>query len=143
MQTVGLVVNYDLPITAAVYLHRIGRSGRFGRRGLAISLMAGNDDSGALEKAHLANIAKAYSISIEPAPAKLDQLTNSEPAVAPTPITKTVSKPVKRTLECQSCEKIEQPQPETWSKSKKRKLRDKKKKKDKKRKKAKREAPSL
>ncbi|VDL85256.1 unnamed protein product [Schistocephalus solidus] len=71
VQTVGLVVNYDLPSTAAVYLHRIGRSGRFGRRGIAISLVGGQPT----DKAHLATIAKAYGISIEPAPAQLSELT--------------------------------------------------------------------
>ncbi|VDN15505.1 unnamed protein product, partial [Dibothriocephalus latus] len=63
VQTVGLVVNYDLPSTAAVYLHRIGRSGRFGRRGIAISLVGGQST----DKAHLATIAKAYGTAIEPA----------------------------------------------------------------------------
>lgn len=74
VQTVGLVVNYDLPQTAAVYLHRIGRSGRFGRRGVAISFVGGdaaNDDI-----KHLAAIAKTYSITIGPAPANLGDLTN-------------------------------------------------------------------
>ena len=70
MQSVGLVVNYDLPQTAAVYLHRIGRSGRFGRRGLAISFVADSEDAN-----HLSGIAKTYSIAIGPVPAKLSDLT--------------------------------------------------------------------
>lgn len=70
VQTVGLVVNYDLPQTAAVYLHRIGRSGRFGRRGLAISFVASADDA-----THLNGIGKTYSIAIGPAPANLSELT--------------------------------------------------------------------
>ena len=74
MQTVGLVVNYDLPQTAAVYLHCIGRSGRFGRRGLAISLSAGSTDI-----SHTANIAKTYSIAISPATANLADLTETPP----------------------------------------------------------------
>ncbi|KAL5106015.1 ATP-dependent RNA helicase fal1 [Taenia crassiceps] len=72
VQTVGLVVNYDLPQTAAVYLHRIGRSGRFGRRGLAISFVADGNDV-----AHLNGIAKTYSITIAPTPPNLTDLTNS------------------------------------------------------------------
>lgn len=67
----GLVVNYDLPQTAAVYLHRIGRSGRFGRRGLAISFVAGDKDA-----AHLNDIAKTYSTTISPTPPNLADLTN-------------------------------------------------------------------
>uniref|UniRef100_A0A0R3TF12 ATP-dependent RNA helicase n=1 Tax=Rodentolepis nana TaxID=102285 RepID=A0A0R3TF12_RODNA len=74
VQTVGLVVNYDLPQTAAVYLHRIGRSGRFGRRGLAISFVGGHSSNGDIK--HLGTIAKTYSITIGPVPANLGDLTN-------------------------------------------------------------------
>jgi len=40
---VSVVINYDLPIDLSNYIHRIGRSGRFGRKGVAISLIARND----------------------------------------------------------------------------------------------------
>lgn len=43
VQGVGLVVNFDLPSDAATYLHRIGRAGRYGKKGLAISLIADRD----------------------------------------------------------------------------------------------------
>ncbi|ORZ33677.1 putative eukaryotic translation initiation factor eIF-4A subunit [Catenaria anguillulae PL171] len=43
VQQVSLVINYDLPLNREVYLHRIGRSGRFGRKGVAINF-ATNDD---------------------------------------------------------------------------------------------------
>ncbi|VDM32559.1 unnamed protein product [Hydatigera taeniaeformis] len=79
VQTVGLVVNYDLPQTAAVYLHRIGRSGRFGRRGLAISFVAGGNDA-----AHLNDIAKTYCVTISPTPPNLADLINL-PEVENTP----------------------------------------------------------
>merc|ERR1711939_1228295 len=36
---VGLVVNYDLPGSRENYLHRIGRTGRFGRNGIAVNLI--------------------------------------------------------------------------------------------------------
>jgi ATP-dependent RNA helicase DDX6/DHH1 len=36
---VNLVINFDFPKTAETYLHRIGRSGRFGRYGLAINFI--------------------------------------------------------------------------------------------------------
>ena len=42
---VGLVVNYQLPATIEAYTHRIGRTGRAGRKGVAVSL-ATNDDAG-------------------------------------------------------------------------------------------------
>jgi ATP-dependent RNA helicase len=34
VQQVSLVINYDLPINRENYIHRIGRSGRFGRKGV-------------------------------------------------------------------------------------------------------------
>ena len=37
VQQVSLVINYDLPNSRELYIHRIGRSGRFGRKGVAIS----------------------------------------------------------------------------------------------------------
>lgn len=40
---VSVVINYDLPTDIANYIHRIGRSGRFGRKGVAISLIARQD----------------------------------------------------------------------------------------------------
>lgn len=37
------VFNFDMPRTADVYLHRIGRTGRAGRKGVAISLVEAHD----------------------------------------------------------------------------------------------------
>ncbi|WP_261816682.1 ATP-dependent RNA helicase SrmB [Vibrio gallicus] len=42
---VSHVINYDLPRTADVYLHRIGRTGRAGKKGCAISLVEAHDQS--------------------------------------------------------------------------------------------------
>jgi ATP-dependent RNA helicase len=39
VQEISLVVNFDFPRSREQYLHRIGRSGRFGRRGVAISFV--------------------------------------------------------------------------------------------------------
>lgn len=36
---VNLVVNLDLPPDAATYVHRVGRTGRFGSRGVAVALL--------------------------------------------------------------------------------------------------------
>ena len=36
VQQVSLVINYDLPINRENYIHRIGRSGRFGRKGVGM-----------------------------------------------------------------------------------------------------------
>merc|ERR1712224_828425 len=43
VQQVSLVINYDLPQKMENYLHRIGRSGRFGRKGVAINFVTDND----------------------------------------------------------------------------------------------------
>lgn len=39
IQAVNVVINFDFPKNAETYLHRIGRSGRFGHRGIAINLV--------------------------------------------------------------------------------------------------------
>lgn len=55
VQQVSLVINYDLPTQPENYLHRIGRSGRFGRKGVAINFVTEED-------AHmLADIQKFYN----------------------------------------------------------------------------------
>eukprot|EP00211_Chloroparvula_japonica_P006281 CAMPEP_0119137980 /NCGR_PEP_ID=MMETSP1310-20130426/24785_1 /TAXON_ID=464262 /ORGANISM="Genus nov. species nov., Strain RCC2339" /LENGTH=402 /DNA_ID=CAMNT_0007129127 /DNA_START=43 /DNA_END=1251 /DNA_ORIENTATION=- len=40
---VSLVINYDLPTARELYIHRIGRSGRFGRKGVAINFVKSDD----------------------------------------------------------------------------------------------------
>lgn len=44
VQQVGIVINYDLPYDHETYLHRIGRSGRFNKKGVAISLISSRQD---------------------------------------------------------------------------------------------------
>ena len=39
----SLVINYDLPNNRELYIHRIGRSGRFGRKGVAINFVKTDD----------------------------------------------------------------------------------------------------
>lgn len=41
--TVNVVINFDFPKYAETYLHRIGRSGRFGHLGIAINLVTFQD----------------------------------------------------------------------------------------------------
>jgi len=43
VQQVSLVINYDLPSNRENYIHRIGRSGRFGRKGVAINFVTQDD----------------------------------------------------------------------------------------------------
>jgi ATP-dependent RNA helicase DDX6/DHH1 len=41
--SVNVVINFDFPEYAETYLHRIGRSGRFGHRGIAINFITEDD----------------------------------------------------------------------------------------------------
>lgn len=43
VQQISLVINFDLPVNLENYLHRIGRSGRFGRKGVAINFVTNSD----------------------------------------------------------------------------------------------------
>ncbi|AGO14201.1 AaceriAER408Wp [[Ashbya] aceris (nom. inval.)] len=69
VQQVSLVINYDLPELLENYIHRIGRSGRFGRKGVAINFITRE------EAAKLKSIEKHYSIKIKPMPADIDSLS--------------------------------------------------------------------
>ena len=62
VQHVSIVINYDLPKSLENYLHRIGRSGRFGRKGLAINFVTNKD----LQT--LKEIEKFYNTQIEEMP---------------------------------------------------------------------------
>lgn len=46
VQQVSLVINYDVPNDREDYLHRIGRSGRHGRKGAAVTFVAPRDETG-------------------------------------------------------------------------------------------------
>lgn len=43
IMSVNVVINFDFPRYSETYLHRIGRSGRFGRYGLAINFITDDD----------------------------------------------------------------------------------------------------
>merc|ERR1719265_1988628 len=62
VQQVSLVINYDLPGNVENYLHRIGRSGRFGRKGVAINFVTNNDVRA------MKDIEKYYHTQIEEMP---------------------------------------------------------------------------
>lgn len=62
IQQVSIVINYDLPIQKETYIHRIGRSGRFGRKGVAINLISYYD------KQKLKSIEEFYATEIAEMP---------------------------------------------------------------------------
>lgn len=68
VQQVSLVINYDLPSHRENYLHRIGRSGRFGRKGVAINFVT--DD----ELKILHDIEQFYSTQIEEMPININDM---------------------------------------------------------------------
>ena len=43
IQSVNVVINFDFPKISETYLHRIGRSGRYGHLGLAVNLITYED----------------------------------------------------------------------------------------------------
>ena len=61
---VNLVINLDIPWDVETYLHRIGRAGRFGSRGVAISLVSETGE----ERTRLTNISKSISRNLIPLP---------------------------------------------------------------------------
>ena len=44
VQGINLVINFDMPDVLETYIHRVGRSGRYGKKGVAISLILVNRD---------------------------------------------------------------------------------------------------
>lgn len=44
VERVNIVVNYDMPDSSDQYLHRVGRAGRFGTKGLSVSFVADEED---------------------------------------------------------------------------------------------------
>lgn len=62
IQQISLVVNFDIPYKVEQYIHRIGRSGRFGRKGVSINLVTPSD----IHK--LKRIEEYYHTQIEPLP---------------------------------------------------------------------------
>jgi translation initiation factor 4A len=68
VQQVSLVINYELPTNKENYIHRIGRSGRFGRKGVAINIV------GPDEVTMLKDIEKHYGTHIDSLPEDLGKL---------------------------------------------------------------------
>jgi superfamily II DNA/RNA helicase len=69
IQQVSIVINFDLPKCVHTYLHRIGRSGRWGRKGVGINFIT-RRDIGLLKK-----IEEHYSTQINEMPGELGFLS--------------------------------------------------------------------
>ncbi|TTA54960.1 Eukaryotic initiation factor 4A-II [Bagarius yarrelli] len=68
VQQVSLVINYDLPTNRENYIHRIGRGGRFGRKGVAINFVTEED------KRTLRDIETFYNTTVEEMPMNVADL---------------------------------------------------------------------
>jgi superfamily II DNA/RNA helicase len=73
VQLVSYVINYDLPKNFRSYIHRIGRSGRYGKRGVAINFVTKNDYR------YMRELEAFYKIRIEdmPDPATVNNILSS------------------------------------------------------------------
>jgi superfamily II DNA/RNA helicase len=66
-ERVNIVINYDMPTSADQYLHRVGRSGRFGTKGLAITYVSSKEDSTILEQ-----VQSRFEVEVGPLPSQIN-----------------------------------------------------------------------
>ena len=67
IEKINIVINYDMPKKSDEYLHRVGRAGRFGTKGLAITFVETDED-----KLVLAEIQKRFEVKIGELPSTID-----------------------------------------------------------------------
>jgi len=67
IQAVNVVINFDFPKMPETYLHRIGRSGRFGHLGLAVNLITHDD------RFNLMRVEKELDTEVKPIPSNIDK----------------------------------------------------------------------
>jgi len=67
IERVNIVINYDMTDESDAYLHRVGRAGRFGTKGLAISFVGSDEDQEVLKK-----VQDRFEVNIEAMPAQID-----------------------------------------------------------------------
>jgi len=70
IERVNVVINYDMAENSDTYLHRVGRAGRFGTKGLAISFIASEDDGKVLN-----DVQSRFLVSIPELPDEIDAST--------------------------------------------------------------------
>jgi ATP-dependent RNA helicase UAP56/SUB2 len=69
-ERINIVINYDMPKVADMYLHRVGRSGRFGTKGLSVSFVSSTDDNTILE-----TVQKRFEVKVKELPDSIDTST--------------------------------------------------------------------
>eukprot|EP01006_Ploeotia_vitrea_P043798 TRINITY_DN66780_c2_g1_i10.p1 TRINITY_DN66780_c2_g1~~TRINITY_DN66780_c2_g1_i10.p1 ORF type:complete len:345 (+),score=87.01 TRINITY_DN66780_c2_g1_i10:142-1176(+) len=70
IERVNIVINYDMPDSADTYLHRVGRAGRFGTKGLAITFLSTNEDEESMKA-----VQKRFEVEVKELPARIDVAT--------------------------------------------------------------------
>eukprot|EP00243_Klebsormidium_subtile_P000685 TRINITY_DN1115_c0_g1_i1.p2 TRINITY_DN1115_c0_g1~~TRINITY_DN1115_c0_g1_i1.p2 ORF type:complete len:286 (+),score=83.68 TRINITY_DN1115_c0_g1_i1:1717-2574(+) len=70
IERVNIVINYDMPENADSYLHRVGRAGRFGTKGLAITFVASEEDVKILN-----DVQERFEVDIKELPEQIDTST--------------------------------------------------------------------
>jgi len=70
IEKINIVINYDMPSESDAYLHRVGRAGRFGTKGLAITFVSGKKDLEVLEE-----IQKRFEVKIPEMPETIESST--------------------------------------------------------------------
>jgi len=67
IERVNIVINYDMPGDSDSYLHRVGRAGRFGTKGLAITFVSTDEDSEVLKK-----VQERFEVNVGEMPSTID-----------------------------------------------------------------------
>jgi len=67
IERVNIVINYDMPDESDSYLHRVGRAGRFGTKGLALTFVATDEDQEVLKK-----VQERFEVNIGEMPGQID-----------------------------------------------------------------------
>jgi ATP-dependent RNA helicase UAP56/SUB2 len=70
IERVNVVINYDFPDDSDQFLHRVGRAGRFGTKGIAISFISSEQD-----KEILAKVQSRFEVNIPELPDEIDMST--------------------------------------------------------------------
>jgi hypothetical protein len=70
VEQVGLVINYDIPTSPEQYIHRVGRSGRYGKTGVAVNFATSSE----ADRYNIEDVIKTYNIVMNKS-LKISELT--------------------------------------------------------------------
>merc|ERR1712110_985640 len=70
IERVNIVINYDMAADSDSYLHRVGRAGRFGTKGLALTFVSSEEDTTVLN-----SVQERFEVQIAECPDKIDAST--------------------------------------------------------------------